>query len=314
MGRLGQVARLGALVSLMGCGGGEPAPGSGVEMGGTGGASGAAGSLALGNNKAGMGGVGGSGGVATGGPPTITLHACGMPEQACATKVHTGDVVVHSIAEAMALAGVTSIAGSLTLDVAGESTDAAHVADAFNCLESVSGDLSIDLEPLGGDSSLWGLRNLTTVGGNVVNASSLTRTFADCGLARLQRVGAGLSGGSSGGIQIKGFGGTLDLSDLTSLDRLEVANTALTFIELPSSGTFQMTKLDIESNAYLTDIGGFAGVTVQTSPQPAGDVVRITNNFSLSDCRAQKIAQLFVSGGAEPADIVISGNLPCQMP
>lgn len=295
---------------LLGCGGDQQAPGSAVESAGTGGmggASGAGGSLALGNKT----GTGGTGGAASGRAPVVTLHVCGMPEQSCATKVHMGDVVVHSNAEALALAGVTSITGNLTIKMSTRAEDGAHVADAFNCLESVTGDLSIDPDTSDGDSSLWGLRNLKVVDGNLTISNVFNRaTYPDCGLARLERVGSGLSG-SGGSIELGGLGGELDLSLLTSLARLSVENTDLTRIQLPVSGTFQMTELDIENNPFLNEIAGFEGVTVQTRPQPQGDVVRITNNRKLSDCRAKNIGQLFVNGGAEPADIITFGNLEC---
>jgi hypothetical protein len=298
---------------LFGCGGGEPAPGSGVEMagtGGSGGAAGAAGSLALGN-KAGTGGVGGMGGVASGGAPTVTLHACGMPEQPCATKVHMGDVVVRSNAEAMALMGVTSIMGNFTVDVSAGEEPVAQLADAFNCLEHVAGNVAIELDTSQGDSSLWGLRNLTTVDGNLTIRNVLARTYTDCGLARLQRVGTGFSSSSGGNIELEGLGGELDLSLLTSLHRLRISNTELVRIQL-ASGTLEITSLQIEDNPYLTQIAGL--VTVQTSPQPQGDVVRITNNPRLSQCDAINIGQTFISGGADPADVVEFGNSSCVPP
>lgn len=299
---------------LLGCGGAEPAPGSGVEVmatGGTGGAAGAGGSLALGN-KAGMGGLA-TGGVASAGAPSVTLHACGMPEQPCATKVHMGDVVVRSSADAMALMGVTSLTGNLTIEVLVGEEGGAQLGDAFNCLEHVAGDVAIEPGTSQGDSSLWGLRNLTTVDGNLTAQNVFDRTYTDCGLARLQRVGAGLSSSSSSGnIELRGLGGDLDLSALTSLSRLRVSNTDLTFIELPASGTLQLTSLEIENNPYLTMIAGL--VSVQTSPQPQGDVVRITNNPRLSQCDAINIGQRFINGGADPADVVTFGNASCLPP
>jgi hypothetical protein len=92
---------------------------------------------------------------------------------------------------------------------------------------------------------------------------------------------------------------------------LRVSNTELTRMELPASGAFQLSSLEIESNLYLAQIAGFVGVTVQTSPQPLGDVVRITNNPRLSQCDAINIGQRFILGGADPADIVTFGNQAC---
>jgi hypothetical protein len=298
---------------LAGCGGGEPAPGSGVQVGstgGTGGAAGAGGSLALGN-KAGTGGLAATGGEASAGAPTVTLHACGMPEQPCARNVHMGDVVVRSSADATALLGVTSIMGDLTIDVSAGDAGGAQLADAFECLELVAGDVAIALGTSQGDASLWGLRNLTTIDGNLTAQNVFNRTYTDCGLARLQRVGTGSSSSSTGSIELEGLAGELDLSLLTSLNRLRVSNTELTRMELPASGAFQLSSLEIESNLYLAQIAGFVGVTVQTSPQPLGDVVRITNNPRLSQCDAINIGQRFILGGADPADIVTFGNQAC---
>jgi hypothetical protein len=237
-----------------------------------------------------------------------------MPEQSCAKKAHMGDVIVHSNAEALALAGVTSITGNLTIDLSSGAEDGTQVADAFHCLESVTGDVSFDPRTSGGDSSLWGLRNLKVVEGNLTTKNVFDHTtYTDCGLARLERVGSGLSD-SGGSIEVEGLGGELDLSLLTSLSRLSVSNTELTRIALPASGTFQMTELDIENNPYLNEIAGFEGVTVQTRAQPQGEVVRITNNRKLSDCRAKDIGQLFVNGGAALDDIVTFGNGSCPTP
>jgi hypothetical protein len=310
-------ASVAALLTAMvlGCGGGEPAPGSGVdvaETGGTGGAAGAGGSLALGN-KAGTGGLlattgGGGAGAAA---PGVPLHVCGMPEQPCASKVHMADVVVRSNAEAMALMGVTSIMGNFTIDVSAGEEPVAQLADAFNCLEHVAGNVAIELDTSQGDSSLWGLRNLATVDGNLTIQNVLARTYTDCGLARLQRVGTGFSSSSSGNIEFEGLGAELDLSLLTSLNRLRISNTELVRIQL-ASGTLEITSLQIEDNPYLTQIAGL--VTVQTSPQPQGDVVRITNNPRLSQCDALNIGQTFISGGADPADVVEFGNSSCVPP
>lgn len=309
MGReLGQAIALSALLAVVGCGEPEKAPDSTIDRGtaGTGGMAGAAGSLALGDK----GGMAGSGGVGTSAPPSVTLHACAMPEQPCATNVHMGDVVVRSQAEATALLGVTSIVGALTILSSGDD-DSSTIVDAFNCLETVAGDVNIDFSDAHGDASLWGLRNLTTIDGNLKLSNTFERTYADCGLAYLQRVG--LLAATSGSIEVDGLAGALDLSRLGELSSLHVTNTELTGIQLPVSGMFDMSELEIENNPYLQEISGFEDVSIRTEPLLLGDVVRIVNNPRLSDCRAERLGQLFVTGGAELADVVVFGNLPCLM-
>lgn len=310
MGRWqGHAVALSALMVTVGCGD-EKAPDSTIDSGvtaGTAGTAGAAGSLALGNK----GGMGGAGGMVTSAPPTVTLHACAMPEQPCATKVHTGDVVVQSKEQAMALMGVTSIVGNLTVSPASNVEVSATIVDAFNCLETVGGDVSIDFSSAQGDVSLWGLRNLKTIDGNLKISNVLDRTYTDCGLAYLQRVGLLVAG--TGSIEVDGLAGALDLSQLSELNALHVMNTELASIKLPVSGMFYMSELEIENNRFLAEVAGFDAVTVDTDPAPLGDVVRIVNNPRLSDCRAEKIGQLFIAGGADLADIALFGNLACLM-
>lgn len=293
---------LGTSVLVMGCGGDDKAPDSTVESGGSGGGGGAAGSAGgflLG--KGGSAGAGGSAPLDTGPPPTIALHACGMPEPACDSKVLTEDVVIDGLEDEAALQGVTAIVGKLSIGF--------KTVDTLGCLESVSGDVTIDVSKGDGDASLWGLRHLKSVGGNLHVSNSLGRTYADCGLSELERVGT--EGGGS--IEATDLSGELDLSHVLAARELNVSSTKLLHIALPRSGSLSLGHLEIANNAYLSELSGFDEVMVQPLVGNSAEAVRIVNNPRLSDCRVKLIGDQFVKAGAAASGITSFGNLPCLM-
>jgi hypothetical protein len=222
-----------------------------------------------------------------------------MPEPACDSKVLTEDVVIDGLEDEAALQGVTAIVGKLSIGF--------KTVDTLGCLESVSGDLTIDVNKGGGDASLWGLRHLKSVGGNLQVSNSLGRTYADCGLSELERVG--VEGGGS--IEATDLSGELDLSHLLAARELSVSSTKLLHIRLPRSGSLSLGHLEIANNEYLSELSGFDEVTVQPLIGSSAEAVRIVNNPRLSDCRVKLIGEQFVKAGAAPSGITSFGNLPC---
>jgi hypothetical protein len=290
---------MGTCLLLGGCSN-EKAPDSTIESGGSGGMAGSAGSFVLGNGGS-TAGAGGNTPVDTGPPPTITFHVCGMPEPECSSKPLDGDVVIDGVEDLEALKGVTTIQGRLTISY--------EAIDTLWCLQAVSGDVSIDVSASDGDASLWGLRHLKSIGGNLELSNASARTYADCGLSELERVGFE----GAGSIEATDLGGELDLSHLLAMRELDISNTELTQLKLPSSGSFALAHLEISNNAYLTQIGGFDQVTVQPLAVSLAEAVRIVNNPRLSDCRAKQIGEQFLKGGGDPGSVTTFGNLPCPV-
>jgi hypothetical protein len=299
---------------LVGCGGGdEKAPTSTIETptAGAGGMAGAAGSLTIGNGA--NGGSGGSGGMASPSPPTIaTFHTCGMPEQECGLGTHAGDVKVTTKADLEALKGVGAIEGKLEIRITSGTVGFTEILDDLGCLGSVSGDVSVQFSNTEGDVSLWGLRNLTTVGGNLVVSNTFVRTFTDCGLAKLVSVGP--LEGPAGHLEFDHVGGDLDLSKLTRFGELRVHDTELDTVKLPQSGTFEISYFQLSNNTFLRYVEGLREAAVQFVPTSSTRGVQIVNNPSLPGCRVDELAQLFIAGGAAASDITKSANGPCEAP
>lgn len=317
---VGRSFLLGAL--LVACGQ-ENAPVSkvGVDQGG-GGMGGSAGSLTLdmsagtGGAAAGSGGsagsagkqaAGGNGNQSMAGAPTITLHTCpGTPEPPCPEMVLPGDVDVRSEAELAALQGVTAVEGKLDIS-------APAGFDALSCLRTVGDNLDVDVFGAEGDVSLWGLRNLQSVGGSVDVSSSFDRIYADCGLSQLVSLGEKyVTGGAVD--TYGGLAGELDLSHLKLVRHIRLRESSLTRLVLPSNQTMTMGQLLLEDQPYLSEVAGFSGVTIQSASLVSGAYsVRIVDNPRLSTCRANELAQLFVAGGSPESTVTISGNEPCSM-
>jgi hypothetical protein len=287
---------LGTCLISVGCSA-EKAPDSTIETGGSGGMAGSAGSFILGNGGS-TAGAGGSAPLDTGPPPTITFHTCGMPEPSCDPKLLTGDVVIDGLEDLAALQGLTAIEGNLSI--------AFKMVDTLGCLESVSGDVSVNVIEGVGDTSLWGLRHLESIGGDLKLSNAVGRTYADCGLSLLERVGS-LGAGS---IDAKDLGGELDLSRLQTARKLAISNTELLQIKLPASGALVLAQLEVSNNPYLSQIGGFDEVMLQL-PEASSSEVRIVNNPRLSECVVDKIGAQFVRSGAAASALTKFGNLPC---
>jgi len=320
-GVVGFAGVLGALASA--CGGDAPASRVGVEQGG-GGNGGMAGSLFLGGG-AGSGGTAGAGGSQSGGasggsvggapggagsgnlprPPDIALHTCpAVADPPCPALALAGDVMARTDAELQALQGVTSIEGQLTLRIAGQ-------VDALSCLETVGDNLDIDVFGADTDVSLWGLRNLKTVGGGVELSAGLERVYPDCGLSRLESLGMQyLTGGA---VDTTGdVSGELDLSRLTLVRHIRIRGSLLTRLILPSGVTLNMGQFLLEDDPYLTEVAGFEGVTIDSASVGSTYSVRIVDNPSLSTCRANAIAKLFTDGGSPVESVTIMNNAPCE--
>lgn len=309
---------------LLGCGGGSGGPGSTIATaGGSGGGNaGMAGGLSLGDQSGGAGAGGAAGTTVTAGgpsiggtdmsevdPPTVQLHTCpATPDPPCPSKMVSGDVRVDDAAGAAALQGVTSIEGRLSI-----STE--EGLDALSCLESVGDDLEIDLFGSRGDASLWGLRNLKTIGGSIDVSDSFGRVYADCGFARLEKLGEKyITGGAVD--CTSGFAGELDLSSLKVVRHIRLKNSELTRVKLPNGvSMLEMGQLAFDSNPVLSEVTGFSGVTIKMSNIVVSGTysVRIVKNPKLSDCRAHELAALFSAAGYSEASFTISDNAPCTM-
>ena len=300
----------GCAVVLTGCGGGE-APGSGIAMdkGGTGGAAGAAGSLALGlpMGGAGAGGTGvGTGATDGGGAPPVQLHTCPVtPEPSCPAKSVPGADITDAAA-ITALQGVTQIDGDLTIrKVSG--------LDALSCLETISGDLRIDVFSDDTLATLWGLRNLQTVG-QTIEISPDAELHVDCGFSRLSSIGADYFTG--GAFDVDGdVAGELDLSKLETNKHFRINGSNLSKVTLPSNTSIVQGQLSFQSNSKLAEVVGFGGITFTPDNISVGGAysVMITNNPLLSECRARELGQLYIDAGDAPDTVTIMGNLACAM-
>jgi hypothetical protein len=312
---------LGCAVVLLGCGGGGEAPGSGIATpkGGSGGAGGAAGSLSLGLD--GGGGAGGTatglagtasggttaGGTGNGGGPAVQLHTCpATPDPACPAKSLTGTVIADNEAEWAALAGVTHVAGDLKLM-------SPLGLDSLSCLETIDGSLDLDFFAEEAEASLWGLRNLKTVGATI-DIRPDENLYVDCGFSRLTSSGADYFTG--GAIDVQGpLVGELDLSRLKVIKHIRIKGSALTKVTLPSSTMLTMGQLAFESNAQLSQVLGFTGITFKSDGIVVGGTytVRIVDNPLLSECRARELAKVYQDAGAAADSITVMGNQACAM-
>jgi hypothetical protein len=310
---------------LQGCGGND-APASRVMSSGGGGMGGMAGSLSLGSSGSGGiagGGAGGStaggaGGATAGGAgggnvdlpkaPDIELHACpAEPEPPCPALVLPGDVTISNDEDLAGLQGVTAVEGGLNLSGIGVSPT------SLSCLETVGDDLEIRLFAADMDVSLWGLRNLRSVAGSIELSAGLDRLYIDCAFRHLESVGERYATG--GAIDTSGdVSGELDVSNLKRARHIRLRGGQLTRVVLPSDRTLNMGQLQIEDHDYLTEVAGFAGVTIQSASLVSGAYsVRIVDNPQLSTCRANELAQLFIAGGSPQETVTIEGNAPCAM-
>ena len=305
----------GCALALLGCSGGGEAPGSGIATakGGTGGGGGAAGSLSLElpHGGAGAGGVGtggaGVGGNAGGGGPSVQLHTCpATPDPPCPAKSLEGTVIADNEAEWATLTGVTHIGGDLKLM-------SPLGLDSLSCLETIDGSLELDFFAEEAEASLWGLRNLKTVG-ETIDIQPDENLHVDCGFSRLASAGADYFTG--GAIDVSGpLVGELNLSQLRVIKHIRIEGSGLTKVTLPSNTQLTMGQLAFESNPQLSEVLGFTGITFKSDGIVVGGAytVRIYNNPMFSECRAHELAQVFLGAGASADGITIMGNLACGM-
>jgi hypothetical protein len=281
-------------------GGGMGAMGGGIvlEMGaGTGGSSGSA------NGGTANGGTSGSGGM-----PSIALHTCpAAVDAACPPKAMAGNVQVSDAASVAALQGVTSIDGELSIRTA-------DGLDALSCLETVGDNLQVDLFGADGDVSLWGLRNLKSIGGGIDISDSFGDVYPDCAFSKVEKLGEQYATG--GAVESDGgLAGELDVTLLKEVRHIRIRNSKLTRIKLPNNlSMLEMGQFALEGNGALAEVTGFSGVTIkQSSIQIAGAYsVRIVDNPLLPNCRALELAGLFKAAGYTDASMTIMGNAPCM--
>lgn len=267
------------------------------------GQSGSAGS----GGQAGSGGsgpiIGGGAGGSDGGflPRVCTAEA----DPPCPAKVQKDNVIVGTVGAAAQFEGVTEIQGSLTIA-------AIQDLSAFSCLERVSSDVELDFNDEG-TMSLYGLRNLKSVGGNldIYATSKALELRADCALSHLESVGSkNLLGGYVAASAA--LTGVLDLSRLGVVTHIRLSGTRLTRVALPSNVALTMGQLWFEGNSALSDILGFENVTLHPRNGVTGTYsLRITKNPQLPNCRAEQFQQMFVAAGFDPALMAVSDNALC---
>jgi hypothetical protein len=218
-----------------------------------------------------------------------------------------GDVIISSDEDLAGLQGVTAVEGGLRLSGIGVSPD------SLSCLETVGDGLEMRVFAADTDVSLWGLRNLRSVAGSIDLSAGLDRLYIDCAFRRLESIGERYATG--GAIDTSGdVSGELDVSNLTLARHIRLRGGQLTRVVLPSNRTLNMGQLQIEDHPYLTEVAGFAGVTIQSASLVSGAYsVRIVDNPQLSTCRANELAQLFIAGGSPQETVTIEGNAPCAM-
>jgi hypothetical protein len=235
-------------------------------------------------------------------PPTVMLHTCpATPDPPCPAKALAGDVILSTEAELSALQGVTSIEGMLRIRY--------WQLDSLSCLESVGDHLRVEIGSGGdGDTSLYGLRNVKSIGGSLDISGTFEQVFPDCGFARLESLGAKYATG--GAVDANDLGGELDLSRLMTFRHIRLKNNDFTRVILPDAGTFNMGQLALENNPYLSEVAGFSNATLKIVAN-ASYSLRVVANPQLSECRAHQLAKLFTDGGAEPASVTVMSNLPC---
>jgi hypothetical protein len=225
-----------------------------------------------------------------------------QPPPSCPTKVRAESAQVSSAADAETLRGVTEIQGSLYLSFP-------PGLEVLSCLERVTDDVNIDFFGQIGTTSLYGLRNLKSVGGALAVTGEAIEMRADCALGRLESVG---TKSRIGGIDIKGqliF--TLDLSRVKVADHIQIGATRLTRIALPSNVAFTMTRMGFDTNSQLSEIAGFENVKLTRASTNVGAGLRIVNNALLPTCRAEQLQTSFITAGFDLDSIVVSGNGPC---
>lgn len=309
---------LGCALALIGCGS-EQAPGSGIMMskGGAGGAAGAAGSLSLGlpmggggaggAGSAGSAGTSTTGAVSGAGGPGVALHTCpATPDPPCPAKMLSGTVIADNAMEWAALEGVTHVEGDLRLM-------SPLGLDSLACLATVTGSIQLDFFAENSEATLWGLRNLQTVG-ETIDIQPDGDLHVDCGLGRLNSLGADYFTG--GAIDVQGpLVGHLDLSSLKVNKHIRIKSSQLSKVTLPSDTTLIQGQLAFESNPALSEVLGFTGITFTPDNVTVEGTysVLIRNNPLLSECRARELAQFYLDAGDAPETVIVMGNLPCAM-
>jgi hypothetical protein len=161
--------------------------------------------------------------------------------------------------------------------------------------------------------SLYGLRNLKFVGGNVdiYSSSRSLELRTDCALGRLESVGTtNLLGGYVAASAT--LSGGLDLSRLRTVTHVRISTTRLTRITLPSNVNLTMGQLFFEGNTLLSEVLGFENVNLMRRDVASGAYnLRITNNGLLPTCRAEQFHDMFIAAGFDPNLMTVSGNGPC---
>lgn len=256
---------------------------AGAASGGNGGRSfgGGGSSSGAGGAPSGAGGAPSGGSTATGG----TGSNCPARPARCPTKLvkSTSTWIVGEVTPPDQFLGVTDIDGAVDI------TDAVGLT-AFDCLESISGKLY--LRDGTSDAPKFGNAFPNLVSATTIDVDgTFSSQSVDCLFQSLTRVD---SFEISGGVK-----GTLNLAGLTEFTHIVVHATDLTRVNLPDSGTFNVSQLHFRQNYSLREIAGFKNVTLTGAPGQTSPFYSLgfVSNPGVSGCRVLELVALFRAAG-----------------
>jgi len=273
----------------------------GAGSGGAASPAGAAGSFALVGSGGSPNLVGGGSGGASGaaGSPLAVCPDLQTPPANCPAKVYQGSVVLYTQAEVDALEGYTDIEGSVNIaadNVGGE--DIVNL-DALHCLQTTHFELVVSALNL---ASLDGLRELTNVGGWVdIHNNPLAKI--GCGLRKLSKVGRY----GSAAVNFE-RNGALDRISLPLLDssagNVMIDSDSMLTEVVGGPAMTTINQFFIYENPVLSNVSGFAGLSAVSK-------LWLSDNPMLPICQAQAIANGL---SAPPTQVLTSGDLGASCP
>ena len=289
-------ATAGTAGASSGSGGSGPAQGGTTASGGSlpnalGGSSGS--ELSGGSGGKASGGHGGLAGGSSAGTGGGTASLCPPRPARCPSKALKSDSTVY-VSEAMPgdqFIGVTDFDGILSvLDAVG--------LTAFDCLETVSGQLSLNNGTTTAAKFGSAFPNLVSARDVDIDGDWGSQPI-DCLFQSLARVGM---------VEVTDrVTGTLNLTALTSFNQIFVQGTELKRIILPNNGTFKVSQMGFRQNYSLYEIAGFQNVTLTGAPGLTSPYysLQFQSNPGVSGCRILELADLFRAAGYVEGSIVI---------
>lgn len=286
---------------LTGGHGGQPSGGGGSTGGGQSGGIGGAGGVHTGGGGNGGAGNGGAGRGGTGGSSTPVVDCPAIIR--CPANVVDASAFVDMSNPATSYVGVTEITGDLKLNTLVD-------VSSFDCLEIVGGELDIQ-GGAQGEKLLGGFPNLRQVGSNINYTRFSGSTVDFCSFRSLEVLGFSTH---TGAFDVVGsdVDGDLNLGSLRDFFRVQLRNSLLGRLILPSNGTFVAAQLRLQGNSNLFNIYGFDNVQLTGATITGGDYsVYISDNPLLLPCRAHDIAQVFLDAGYPPGRITVQSSGSC---